>query len=110
VNADTLATDSIIPQDEYRRRFDPEFGIGSGQQDDTAMQICDGFGMHDSSTSNGLAPTHAYDARQERAASDNACAVQRNQKLMDRQTLSGAAFRLIHVMISNTTLHLLHDT
>ena len=82
VNADTLATDAIIPDDEYRRRSDPEFGIRSGQQDDTAMQICDGCGMHDSSTSNGSAPTHAYDARQERPASDNARAVQRNQKRM----------------------------
>ena len=101
VNADTLATDAIIPEDEYRRRFDPEFGIRSGQQDDTAMQICDGSGMHDSSASNESAqhdacgtnqkaneqtPTYAYDARQERAASDNARAVQRNQKRMDQQT------------------------
>jgi hypothetical protein len=78
----------------------PSLASGPGQQDDTAMQICDGSDMHDSSTSNESdqpacgthenankqTPTRAYDARQKRAAWDNARAVQRNQKHMDQQT------------------------
>ena len=100
VNYDMLATDGIIPKDEYRQRFDSEFGIRPGQQDCTAMQICGGPDMHDSSTSNESdqpacgthenaneqTPTNAYDAQKERTAWDNARAVQRNQKHMDQQT------------------------
>ena len=37
VNSDTLVTDDVHPEDEYRRRFDPEFGIRTGQQDGAAM-------------------------------------------------------------------------
>jgi hypothetical protein len=50
VNADTLVTHNVLPEDEYRRRFDPEFGIRTGQQDGAAMQICGGSDVDDSNT------------------------------------------------------------
>ena len=50
VNADTLVTHNVLPEDEYRRRFDPEFGIRTGQQDSAAMQICGGSDVDDSNT------------------------------------------------------------
>lgn len=106
VNADTLVTDDVHLEDEYRRRFDPDFGIRTVQQDSAAMQICGGSDVDDSNTSNGSfqhahgtnengneqALTRAYNARQERAAADNAHAVQRNQKRMDQQTAADEVF------------------
>ena len=99
VNIDTLASDDIIPEDEYRRRFDLDFGTRPEQQEDAAVQICGGSDMHDSERSgegvthacsthgtlDDHSPTHACDARQERAAADNARAVKRNQKWLDQQ-------------------------
>jgi hypothetical protein len=90
VNANTLATDDIIPEDEYRRRFDPSFGVRQGQQLDDPemhngdMQQCTAFACW--SYCNGAAnngdggnTTNAYDSRQEHTAADNARAVKRNQ-------------------------------
>jgi hypothetical protein len=97
VNANTLATDDIIPEDEYRRRFDPSFGVRQGQQLDDPemhngdMQQCTAFACW--SYCNGAAnngdggnTTNAYDSRQEHTAADNARAVKRNQNRMDNQT------------------------
>ena len=49
VNANTLAIDDIIPEDEYRRCFVPSFGVRQGQQLDDPemhngdMQQCTAF-------------------------------------------------------------------
>jgi hypothetical protein len=87
-NADSLLTDEVLHEDEYRRRFDAPFGAAclqeqqqNGEQDeDPATGIIGNV----SNTAPQL--TSAYEARQQRAAVDNARAVQRNQQRMDKQT------------------------
>ena len=85
-NADSLLTDEVLHEDEYRRRFDTSFGtaclqqrLQNGEEDEdiVSRQIV-----------SNRAPqlTSAYEARQQRAAVDNARAVQRNQQRMDKQT------------------------
>ena len=97
VNANTLATDDIIPEDEYRRRFDPSFGVRKGQQLDDpemhngGMQQCTAFASLSycngaANNGDGENTTNAYDSRQEHTAADNARAVKRNQDRMDKQT------------------------
>jgi hypothetical protein len=97
VNADTLVTEDVLPEDEYRRRFDAHFGIRPGKQVVASLPVCNGpDNTGDESEeharcnrSSGIEAgtlTRAYDARQERAESDNARAVQRNQKRMSAQT------------------------
>ena len=97
VNADKLVTDDVLPEDEYRRRFDAHFGIRPGKQVVASLPVCNGpdntgdeseehARCNRSSGKEAETLTRAYDARQERAASDNARAVQRNQKRMNAQT------------------------
>jgi len=84
-NADSLLTDEVLHEDEYRRRFDASFGASCLQQQQQ-------HGGEQDEGLNGDAPdtqsqlTSAYEARQQRAAFDNARAVQRNQQRMDKQT------------------------
>ena len=82
-NADSLLTDEVLHEDEYRKRFDASFGNTCLQQQQQQQHDGEqGEGL------NGNTPqlTSAYEARQERAALDNARAVQRNQQRMDKQT------------------------
>jgi len=75
-NADSLLTDKVLHEDEHRKRFDASFGNTClHQQQQQQHDGEQGEGL------NGNAPqqTSAYEARQERAALDNARAVQRNQ-------------------------------
>ena len=87
-NADSLLTDEVLHEEEYRRRFDASFGAsclqqqqhGGEQDEDPATGVIGNV----SNTPPQL--TSAYEARQQRAAADNARAVQRNQQRMDKQT------------------------
>ena len=80
-NADTLVTDEVLHKDEYRRRFDASFGTNEQEEQQTQDGLFNS--THDSD-----APllTNAYEARQERAAVNNARAVQRNQHRMNKQS------------------------
>jgi len=80
-NADTLATDEVLHEDDYRSRFDASFCTNELEEQQTQDGLCNS--THDSD-----APllTNAYEARQERAAVNNARAVQRNQHRMNKQT------------------------
>ena len=84
-NADSLLTDEVLHENEYRRRFDASFGASCLQQQQQ-------HGGEQDEGLNGDAPdtqsqlTSAYEARRQRAAVDNARAVQRNQQRIDKQT------------------------
>jgi hypothetical protein len=84
-NADSLLTDEVLHEDEYRKRIDASFGASCLQQQQQ-------HGGEQDEGLNGDAPdtqsqlTSAYEAWQQGAAVDNARAVQRNQQRMDKQT------------------------
>ena len=86
-NADTLATDDVLPEDEYRVRFDPSFGVRLGQEatamhEEETQQNCYIENSEETETYGNdeqLQPISAYEARQQRASFDNARGVRRNQ-------------------------------
>ena len=93
-NADALATDDVLPEDEYRVRFYPSFGVRLGQEatamhEEETQQNCYIENSEETETYGNdeqLQPISAYEARQQRASFDNARAVRRNQQRMDEQT------------------------
>ena len=93
-NADTLATDDVLPEDEYRVRFDPSFGVRLGEEatamhEEETQQNCYIENSEETETYGNdeqLQPISAYEARQQRALFDNARGVRRNQQRMDEQT------------------------